>query len=359
MPGVIGPFGLVFTSMEPLEAHAAHLRHLVSPRVARRLVLEKFDHQPPAARKIGTLLSSHVGQALHFHEASLEAHRSVRPMLQYYSYLNLAVGVVLAHQPPNVIQYRRHGVEDRSHELATLSLQSRIVRVSRSGAVPLFHSIVSGESIRGRCFRLNELIGCIPMVRFELQNLFGLSGQEIIVSESVEEDKGYFLSRVQLDGRSPEGTDARLSRQRVEKAMPDLARDYKLREAGSHTLVYLSRKRWMDYQEAQAVRGSNEPLPFAAVRIVEEPFGTIAGDDGKYIIPDVPAGQYDLKVSHIGYETYVHPNVAENSILAARQTRALCPQSARQRRTGHAHGRGHPGVRLPHPPRRPLRRHRR
>ena len=36
MPNIIGPFDVVFTSMEPIGAHATHLRHLSSDKAAKK-----------------------------------------------------------------------------------------------------------------------------------------------------------------------------------------------------------------------------------------------------------------------------------------------------------------------------------
>lgn len=253
MPNIIGLFGVVFSSMEPIEAHAAHLRHLSSDKAAKRLVQERFGFTSQDSRQTSKTLSSHVGQALQFHEDSLRAHRSIRPMLQYYCYLNLAVAVILAYRPLNFNhQYGKHGVEDNSHALTTLNLRSVLVRAKR-GAVSLFHSLMSGEDIHGREFRLNELVGCIPLVRYELCQLFGLSDQDIIVGESVLKDdqSELFYSQIRLQCRRNIGdSEASLSKQRVEKAMPDLVRAYKLIEHQQHILVYNSRRAWKTKEDA-------------------------------------------------------------------------------------------------------------
>ena len=253
MPNIIGPFDVVFSSMEPIEAHAAHLRHLSSDKAAKRLVQERFGFASQDSRRTSTILSSHVGQALQFHEESLKAPRSIRPMLQYYCYLNLAVAVVLAYKPPNFNQYRQHGVEDKSHALTKLDLYSVLVQAKR-GAVPLFHSLMSGEDIQGRKFRLNELVGCIPLVRHELSQLFGVSHQDVIVNESVLKDNqsGLFYSQIQLQCRRySSDSEENLSKRRVEKAMPDLVRYYTLTKHQRHTLlVYRSQQGWKAEEDA-------------------------------------------------------------------------------------------------------------
>ena len=250
MPNIIGLFGVVSSSLEPIEAHATHLRHLSSDEAAKRLIRERFGFTSRDSKQISTILSSHVGQALQFHDESLKAPRSIRPTLQYYCYLNLAVAVVLAYRPPNLSQYRQHGVEDKSHALTKLDLHSVLVQAKR-GAVPLFHSLMSGEDIQGRKFRLNELVGCIPLVSYELSQLFGVSRQNVIVNERVMKDdqSGIFYSQIQLQNNSDSG--ANLSKRRVEKAMPDLDQYYTLTKCQRRTLVYRSQQGWKAEEDAR------------------------------------------------------------------------------------------------------------
>ena len=174
-------------------------------------------------------------------------------MLQYYCYLNLAVAVVLAYRPPNFNQYRQHGVEDKSHALTTLSLSSVLVRAANKGAIPLFHSLMSGDCIKGRRFRLNELAGCIPLVNYELSELFGVSSQDIIVNEKVRKDNqsGIFYSQIRLQCEDSNGSKASLSKQRVEKAMPGLDQYYTLTKCQRHTLVYRSQQGWKAEEDAR------------------------------------------------------------------------------------------------------------
>ena len=251
MPGIVGPFKLIMSSMAPVEGHAAHLRHLSSTEAARHLLQEKFGRTRQIVKESDTILSAHVGQALQFHEESLKAPRSIRPMLQYYCYLNLAVAVVVAYRPPNFHRYRQHGVEDKSHLLTTLNLRSVLVRAKR-GAIPLFHSLISGESIEGWQFRLNELVGCIPLVRYELNELFGVPCECITAKEAAVKDdqSGLFYSQISFHCSNTSGSDASLTKQRVEKAMPDLARSYRVTKRQRHMLVYRSQRGWQSEKDA-------------------------------------------------------------------------------------------------------------
>ena len=47
--------------------------------------------------------------------------------------------------------------------------------------------------------------------------------------------------------------------------------------------------------------GSGEGLGFAVVRVVGESIGTVADKDGRYVIVRVPAGEYTIEASLLGY----------------------------------------------------------
>ena len=50
------------------------------------------------------------------------------------------------------------------------------------------------------------------------------------------------------------------------------------------------------------VKGSEEPIPYAAVIIIETGKGTVTDTDGYFRFKDVPAGKYTVRVQSIGYE---------------------------------------------------------
>ncbi|MYD24424.1 MAG: hypothetical protein F4X08_01225 [Gemmatimonadetes bacterium] len=251
MPQIVGPFSIVGSSAIPIETHAAYLRHLASSKVARMLLQEKYTFTPKEAQKYSADISSFVGQALNFYEDSLDCSRRIRPVLQYYCYLNLAVAVVLAYRPNYYEKYRRHGVVDKSHALNSLNLTSVLVEAN-VGAVPLFHSILSGVSIRNRKFRLNELFGAIHLVQFELTRLFNISTQQIKVDISTFQERNTTLyhNKVEYIITSPLESEPRISKSRIENAMPDLVQHYKLHDATSNKLVYHSHTGYADENDA-------------------------------------------------------------------------------------------------------------
>ena len=60
---------------------------------------------------------------------------------------------------------------------------------------------------------------------------------------------------------------------------------------------------------------SQEPIPFATIVIIDtEPLmGTTSDIDGNFIIENVPIGRYDLKISFLGYEPVIKPEVVLTS----------------------------------------------
>ncbi|MCP4634088.1 MAG: TonB-dependent receptor [candidate division Zixibacteria bacterium] len=65
---------------------------------------------------------------------------------------------------------------------------------------------------------------------------------------------------------------------------------------------------------------TGEPVPYAAVEVVGTMLGSVSNEDGEYIIMNIPAGEYMLKVSLLGYreivqEMNVVSNVEENNDL--------------------------------------------
>jgi len=252
MPDIVGPFISVSSSISPIQAHVAHLRHLSTPDAAQRLLRDRFGMPAREARTEGRLVSSHIEQALVFHAHSMAASPRIRPLLQYYCYLNLAVALILSYRPANYQQYRRHGVEDQSHRLRSLELSSILVKV-RKGAVPVFHSILSAEPIVGRHFRFNELAGSIPLIKYELSDLFRMRCQTISVMDSVANDaSGNCWSELSFKCIDVEGQPANLTKNRLERAIPELRQFFTIIDQKKDRLQYRSRNSWPNQDAAQA-----------------------------------------------------------------------------------------------------------
>ncbi len=54
---------------------------------------------------------------------------------------------------------------------------------------------------------------------------------------------------------------------------------------------------------------TKQPLPGANISVIDEKFGAVSDLDGYYFIEKVPENVYKLKISFIGYNTYVQPDV--------------------------------------------------
>lgn len=47
---------------------------------------------------------------------------------------------------------------------------------------------------------------------------------------------------------------------------------------------------------------TGDPLPNANVQLVGEDMGTVADEEGRFVIINVPAGTYTLRATYIGYK---------------------------------------------------------
>src|SRR5216684_158606 len=145
------------TRMDPVSVHVAHLRHLARPSALEYLLRERHGLAASASKKLTKEVAPFLNQALAFHDASQSAPLRVRPVLQYYSYLNLAVALVLIYRPTGWEGYRKHGVEDTTRNLHQISLSSPVIRVRR-GALTLLHSIISNQQLPAGYIRLRDLL---------------------------------------------------------------------------------------------------------------------------------------------------------------------------------------------------------
>jgi hypothetical protein len=194
-------------------------------------------------------VSAHIAQGIEFHRQSVNAPNNVRPVMQYYSYLNFAVACILSYQPRGYQRYRHHGVEDKSYRLKRLDLGSILVRV-RSGALPLFHAIISEETLDKREFRLNELAVAIPYLSVELAGIFGMNTQRIIVDERVDKRNGKCTSVVQFQSFDKSFQAVRLSQARIERAMPALRSHYRCEDSTIDKRSYRSQTEWLSEERA-------------------------------------------------------------------------------------------------------------
>ena len=245
MPNIVGPLTPISTSMSIIEAHLSHLLYLSNSEAASRVLIECFNMTKRQAKEVGLKMSTHISQGIEFYRQSIDAPNRVRPVLQYYSYLNFAVACILAYQPQGNQGYKSHGVEDKSYNLNRLDLSSILV-LMRKGAIPLFHSIISDETLYNQKFRFNELAAAIPLLTHELRAVFKMNIQEITINESIINRNGKWLSHVKFECKDTfTSKEARLTSSKIERAMPALQYEYLKEDVSSkNRLSYKSRTEW-------------------------------------------------------------------------------------------------------------------
>jgi hypothetical protein len=242
-----------FARMDPVAAHVAHIRHLARPAALEPFLRKRHGFGAQVAKKLAYEVAPFLDQALIFHDASRPAQLRIRPVLQYYTYLNLAVALVLIYQPLGWQGYRKHGVEDITRRLQRISLSSPAIRV-RQGALTLFHSIISGARLPGQSLTLRQLFVAIPMVSAELEQAFGLHSLSLRVSGGVRVTSGeadqlagsYFTFQLSDRDNQPSGDPglAKFPLNRLYKAMPALHTLYKPQQKRGHTRTFESRQKW-------------------------------------------------------------------------------------------------------------------
>jgi hypothetical protein len=260
MAGVIGKPHATATHSSAVQAHVAHLRHLSKSVSCRTLLMTSFGMSRDDAETTGRTIAAHIAQALEFNAAASGVGFRVKPLLQYYSYLNLAVAVILAYRPQGYQDYRFHGVTDRTANFDSLALSSKVLRVGRRGTVTLFHSAISAAQLPTDP-PLRDLVIPIPMLSSELADAFGMEVTQIEVEEDLAEsgdDTGKHLSsRVQFRVKHPSGialNTVRFPRQQVESAMPMLLTECAYAHGDSSLAVYQGRVQWPISQRTEALR---------------------------------------------------------------------------------------------------------
>ena len=255
MPDIVGPFKAVSSTVSSLDAHIAHLRHLTNTGIARSVLVERFQFTVAQAKETAKLVGAHIGQSLEFHHQSRAAPITIRPVLQYYCYMNLAVAAILAYRPPFHNKYRRHGVEDCTQTLPSLDLSSIVLKVNQ-GAVPLFHTIISDVDLKNERFRLGQLVAGFHMVSHELETQFGKIPQKIQVFDQVKKVSGSWYSEFSF---TPfvRGQKTMIASKRLEDAMPLLTTDYRKEPSVDEQIIYRSEGGWSSIETATHVHKTN------------------------------------------------------------------------------------------------------
>ena len=255
MPNIIGKFLPVSSAINPLDAHVGHLKHLTNEKIAKDILKNKHKLNAADARETSKLFSSHIAQALNFHHESKTAISSIRPVLQYYAYLNLSVALILAYRPPNYNRYRRHGVEDKTHSLSKLDLSSNVLKI-KQGAVPLFHSILSDVPLQNRTLRLGQIISGFNMCSHELQTRFNKITQRYVVEDELKNISNKWQSIYKFYEYVGD-TQKKAPRNKIESAMPLLKSSYVCDSSIDTHLLYTSKASWDNKSPAEIAHKNN------------------------------------------------------------------------------------------------------
>ena len=73
-----------------MAVHVEHLRHLTNATIVKNVLNQSYPG-PARSKKDASEIASHVAQSLEFYEVSRDASRRIRPVLQYYGFLNLSL----------------------------------------------------------------------------------------------------------------------------------------------------------------------------------------------------------------------------------------------------------------------------
>lgn len=242
MPNIIGQFQAVSTSMHPLEACIGHLRHLTNEKIAKELLNDIHGMTISEAKKTAKVFSPHIRQAINFHNEGRDAASSIKPVLQYYSYLNLAVAAILAYRPTNYEQYRKHGVEDKTYSLSKLDLSSEVLTIKR-GAAPLFHSIFSDVPIYNKKYRFGQLVSGFQMCTHELSTRFNKKPHMYIVEDELRNIHNVWHSVFKFF-EYENNQKHKVPQKRIEDAMPLLKSNYNCNNTIPTHLEYISKLSW-------------------------------------------------------------------------------------------------------------------
>ncbi len=257
MAGIIGPPNQITTTGQPLAGIIGHLGHLGKPLGAEQVLRQRFHCPRKDARAGASVVAAHIEQALEFHRMSKTVSYRVKPVLQYYAYLNLAVATVLCYRPPGYSKYRSHGLHDATGQLKSLMASSVVVKVSNHGAVPLFHAVLSDATLPKK-LKLRELFVSIAMISAEVSAYLGMTAMRIRVHPEIEDTNPAAInspitSHLPLLG----ATDLNrlpLPRAPLQRAIPRLASDYVYSVSGKETVTYRSKQTWTAKEKAEAVQ---------------------------------------------------------------------------------------------------------
>lgn len=239
------------TGIEPVDGHVAHIRHVGRPTNLEEVLRKHHGFAPTDARTSAREVVPFIEQGLRFYEASRVAEPRIRPVLQYYAYLNLAVAVIRIYRPPNWQNHTNHGARDLTWKLSKVGVFSEVVQV-RPGTITLFHAIVGDGPLPLGPLALKELLVPIPMVSVEVERAFAIKALNLDVAGSAigigkdgaQDAVSSYTLTVSDENRAAPSPKVRFPIRRIYQAFPLLKKDYVLHTRSDNHRQFVSRQRW-------------------------------------------------------------------------------------------------------------------
>lgn len=252
-----------FSGTHPLEVHLLYIRNLSNSAGMRSVLADIHGYSESESRKIAIKAARFVDLGLTYLDAASAVPERIRPVMQYYGYMNLAVAVVLIHRPTNWEKYRTHGAQDRTGSLSHLQLGSKVVEIG-DGVLGLFNCVITGQSLpRNTRLTLRDLLNPIPMLTVELKEHFNHNAGRIRVWPTVTIDTSSSKCECQIKFEIvANGSDISANQAFpfpaavFEEALPLLTSDFVRREITDTMALYVSKRSWnqSDFENAIAFR---------------------------------------------------------------------------------------------------------
>jgi hypothetical protein len=225
----------------PLISHLTQIRLLCNPQSLITILIEVHSMSNSVARKLSKEVSPFIKQGLAFYETSATAPINVKPLLQYYAYLNFASAIVRIYQPPNWQFIKSHGVIDLTKSRTKIGINAKLVKIY-NGVIPIFHSIFSDENLFNESISLKELFSSIFMISVELTDHFNQKLYPITVDHSIKKINNHYHSYIEYNMSND--SNISLPIRRVLKAIPSLRIEYNVHNKSTCSRVYISKMKW-------------------------------------------------------------------------------------------------------------------
>lgn len=237
---------VTFTWLNRSEVDLLHLRHLTTPKTLSKIASSRHGLPKQIARSISPTVSNYIARGLEFYSAIATSPRSVRPVLEYYAFLNFSVACVCISRPALANSTKSHGISDVSYKLNRVELGSTVATI-KHGALSSFHSLFCERSLANTSLRLRDLIGAIPFISSEAESVFKIKPVKIVpVLNQVLNDDNRATLGFRADSSFGQYTTlgGTALKSRIEEYFPSLQTDFVLTTTGKHTVLYNSASTW-------------------------------------------------------------------------------------------------------------------